>query len=128
MTDEMIKQKAESIFVQKDCDRMAANVRAAIITAASKMAIPASIVTEEAALEELIRVYGVQETTEVLDLIGMAPQFVKSAIGYSVDFNDLASASVNYDANKDEYDFFYREIEAKMQERQIGEEEKPMTM
>lgn len=119
MKIEEITSKAENLFVKKECNLKSPLVKAAIITAASKMANPSNIVTEETALEILSDAYNVWDDEKVALLIGMGPQFVESTIGYS-GFDDMASAIVNYRSNKQEYDVLYTAIEVQKKQKDLG--------
>lgn len=118
MANVNLRQNAEAIFVGKDCDTMQANVQAAIITAASEMAKFGNIVTKEQTLDEMVEAYNAKDNEEVLNMLGMAPQFVKPAIGFSVDFNDYTSGQVNYELNKVAYDIFYGKVLEAIKEKE----------
>lgn len=105
-----LKRNLNTLFNVKNVDLNQPNNLAAIITAASKMAIPSGIVTEDIAIEQLLDLYKKKEDQEVNAMIGMGPQFVKSNIGYSVEFNDPAAAMVAYQTNSEMYSQLYREI------------------
>lgn len=117
MSDEMVKLYTEKTFIKKECDRTANNVRAALITAASKMANASELVSEADALDVLISAFGVQDTPEVMELIGMGPQFVNPSIGYAVDFNDAGVVMAAYNAEKATYDQYYGVVAEKVAEK-----------
>ena len=86
------------------------NVRAAAITAASKMALAGDeILLREADVIDALK-NGLTE--EGMAKIGMGPQYVQNIIGYSVDFNDFGNASAAYNAQKEQYDNLYHNIMA----------------
>lgn len=109
MKNEIFKLKLKDTFVKQPCDTSALNVKAAIITSASKMSLCSGIATEEQTISELMELYGLTEE-HVGSLIGMNPNYVKSITGYSVDFMDYERATVNYNVNKSNYDELYTEI------------------
>ena len=116
INDMLLKLKTDKTFIKKTCDRTTNNVKAALVTVASKMAIPSEIVSEADALDVLMQVYGLVDNSEVRSLIGMEPQFVRETIGYSVDFNDASQAISAYEANRSTYDDYYRQVAQKSQE------------
>ena len=102
----LINGEIQMLFVDKEVDMTADNVNAAIVTAASKMAIPAGIIGENEVAETL----SADLSEEAKSMIGMGPQYVKQIIGYSVDFNDASAALKEYTTFKDEYDALYAYI------------------
>ena len=107
-----IMNMAYHLFLKKIVvNTKAPNVVAAIITAASKMAIAAGA-DEDATREFLIEAFGELVNEEARKFIdkGISPTFVQSIIGFSTDFNDSGLASVAYESQKDDYDSFYRTI------------------
>ena len=86
------------------------NTIAAIITVASKMAINSNISTPEETSLVLQNLYKVTHNEEVLNLLGMPENYVKSLIGYAVNYNDYASSINEYNAHKEQYDKFYKNI------------------
>lgn len=123
MTDELIKLDTEKTFIKTACDRTAPHVKGALITVASKMARESGIVTEDDTLDVLVRAYGLKDDDTALELIGMASQYVKQTIGYSVDFNDAEVSRVEYDDQKAVYDSYYTKIATKVQELKSSKEE-----
>lgn len=115
LNEVFLKQKLEEMFVHKDCNLKNVSSLAALITAASKMAMHSGIVNEFDTIDELIDLYNVEEETK--KLIGMSPQYVKSNIGYSVDFMDFNISKRVYDANKFSYDDLYKRVAKRMEER-----------
>lgn len=105
-----LKGQLRELFVKNGAELKANHELAALITAASKMARPSEIASEDDVLEVLADLYQVRGKKEVTNLVGMGPQFVKSAIGYSTDFNDLARSIMAYQAQKEEYDTLYQTI------------------
>ena len=103
----LINGLLQMIFVNKQV-RWDDNVKAAIITAASKMAIPGGIVEENTVVDVLSK----DMSDQAKSMIGMGPQYVKQIIGYSVDFNDASAALQEYTTIKDEYDALYLYIKA----------------
>lgn len=129
MANERLRSRAEVRFVRKDCDRNANNVKAAIVTAASKMANVSEIISSQDALEELILAFGIEDDQAVQDLIGMNPSFVKGAIGYSVDFQDWGAASAAYNGEKEAYDAFYTSLQQSLEKRRsLENQEKSKTI
>ncbi len=125
------RDKAEGLFVKKECDKTLPHVQAAIISAASNMAIAGKFardgiepVSPEMVMEELLRAYQAKGNEEVEDLIRMSPAYVKDAIGYSVDFTDLSRAIVAYEAEQAEYDSFYSTVRASYEANREKETEK----
>lgn len=102
-----IKKLVESQFIKKECELDNPTIVAAIITAAAKMARLSNIATETETLACLIELYGAEENQYAGE---MPPQFVKSNIGYSIDFNDIGPASVAYDADEENYNALYTAI------------------
>ena len=86
------------------------NTIAAIITSASKMAINSNIATSEETSLVLQDLYQVTNNDEVLNLLGMPENYVKSLIDYAVNYNDYSSSVNEYNAHKKEYDKFYKDI------------------
>lgn len=121
MTDFGLSQKVKHTFVKQPCDVYTLNVKAAIITAASEMAKYTDIATKEQTITELMNLYDLNEE-QVGSLIGMSPTYVKSLIGYSVDFMDYSRAKVNYDSNKSEYDDIYNEIVERSLNNNMGKQ------
>jgi len=127
------RNKAEGLFVKKECDKTLPHVQAAIISAASNMAMAGKFaqdgvesVSPEMVMEELLRAYAAKGNEAVEDLIGMSPAYVKSAIGYSVDFTDLSRARVAYEAQASEYDDLYSTVRASYEANKEKETEKHM--
>lgn len=118
MEEKILKEKLESIFVKQEADLTLPHNLGALITAASKMAIPSSIIDEYTTMDELISLYNASE--EAKSLIGMGPQYVKTNIGYSVDFQDYNAATTTYNASKGSYDELYQMILNRSEERQSG--------
>lgn len=110
MNDLRLKNGLNSMFNVKGSDINEPNVVAAVITAASKMARCTEIITEDMTVEQLLDLYQKVGDAQVMSLVGMGPQYVKNNIGYAVDFNDIASAQVAYQANKKSYDELYSKI------------------
>lgn len=107
--DNNLVEKAERLFIQKQCFPNAA-VQAAVITAASKMALASGIVGEEVVLEEMIEAYEAGDNEKIKAAIGMAPSFASELIGYDVPYDNPALAKPHYIERKDEYDFFYTTV------------------
>ncbi len=127
------RDKAEGLFVKKECDKTLPHVQAAIISAASNMAIAGKFaesgvepVTPEMVIEELLRAYQAKGVEAVESLLNMTPNYVKDAIGYSVDFTDLSRATVAYEAQAPEYDSFYGTVRASYEANKEKETEKHM--
>lgn len=99
----LINSRLQTLFVNKEVDMTADNVNAAIVTAASKMAIPSRIIGQD----EVATVLSEDLSDQAKSMIGMGPQYVKEIIGYSVDFNDAGAALMEYSTLKDEYDMLY---------------------
>ena len=99
-----------NLFVKKNVDLSLPSIVASILTAASEMAKVSSIVSEEEALEVLESLFNPTDSAQVNALIGMNPNYVKSNIGYSIDFKDYASAVTGYNAQKEKYDKLYNSI------------------
>ena len=116
MTNEMIKLATEKTFIKTDCDRTASHVKGALITVASKMALESGMVSENDTMDMLIQAYELKDDDASLELIGMAPQYVKQAIGYEVDFNDEKASRAEYVAEKEVYDAYYSKVATKVQE------------
>lgn len=118
MDKELLRLKAERTFIKKVCDRTDARVKAAVITASSKMSSYSGQVDEVTVIEELINAYKIEDDRETVELIGMEPEHVQNAIGYEVDFNDMAAASTAYALEKEDYDYLYEAIKVSALERQ----------
>lgn len=116
-----LKFLVEKQFIKKECDMSAENVIAALITASSKMARLSEIVSEEETIRTLLDAYEVGDNETVMNLIGMSPQYVKPAIGYSVNFNDYGSAMSAYQADKKGYDDVYKAVRTKALTENIEE-------
>lgn len=114
----LLKNKLNDCFVKKDLKDMDSRAIAALITAVSKMANISEIIGEIETMDELIDLYQVEKETE--QLIGMAPQYVQSSIGYSIDFNDYGASKKAYDGNKSIYDEIYIRIYNRSKERNAG--------
>lgn len=117
-----VKSKLRQMFVKNGAELKANHELAALITAASKMAKPSEIVTEDDALEALVDLYQVRGKKEVIGLVGMGPQFVKGAIGFSTDFNDLARSIIAYQAQKPQFDALYQSIKGMVPEKKNEKE------
>ena len=104
----VVNGKLSRLFVKKEVDMTADNVNAAIVTAASKMAIPSGIIGQE----EVATYLGEDLPDEAKSLIGMGPQHVEQIIGYSVDFNDGGAAYAEYNSSKEDYDALYSSIKS----------------
>ncbi len=118
MDKELLRLKAERTFIKKVCDRTDARVKAAVITASSKMSSYSGQVDEVTVIEELINAYKIEDDRETVELIGMEPEHVQNAIGYEVDFNDMAAVSTAYALEKEDYDYLYEAIKVSALERQ----------
>lgn len=94
LKDNQLKKNLETLFVdpRKIQGPLKQNELAAMITAATEMStVSHGISSPETTMTELLDLYGKKEDPEVTNLIGMNPTFVKSNIGYSIDFKDIAS-------------------------------------
>lgn len=107
MDDLRLRRDINSIFNVKAANINEPNVLAAIITAASKMAKCTNIVTEDMTVQQLLDLYKKSDDIQVASMIGMGPQYVKSNIGYAVDFSDVSAAQLAYQTNKENYDKLY---------------------
>ena len=105
-TKQRIEIELNDLFVKQKVDYNADNVKAAMITAAAQMALATDIVSPNEVIEKL----SVDLSDNAKSLIGLSPQFVKQILGYSVNFNDYASATVEYNNNKDKYDRLYNNV------------------
>ncbi len=106
--------KSKELFLKKEDANIAdSEVVASIITAAKEMSnyAPIPYTEEDTVTQELLEVYQRSDDEEVKELIGTSPQYVKNAIGFSIDFKDANQASLAYEAEKEKYDDFYRTIE-----------------
>lgn len=110
MNDLMLKKNLESTFNIKKANINEPIVLISMITAASKMANCSSVVTEQTTIEQLLDLYQKSDNNEITSLIGIGSQYVKNNIGYAVDFNDIESALIAYQANKQVYDKIYSDI------------------
>lgn len=99
-----------NLFVKKNVNLSSPNIVAAILTASSEMAKFSDIVSEEESLQILEPLFNPTGAEQVKALIGMNPNYVKSNIGYSVDFRDYASATAEYNSQKEKYDKLYNSI------------------
>lgn len=116
----LLKQKLNEIFVKKEINIENPNCMAALITAASKMATYSNRIDEFTTIDELVDLYMASEETK--QLIGMAPQYVKANIGYSIDFNDFNVAENAYRSEKNAYNELYYRIAKRNQERNCGKQ------
>lgn len=107
MDSNNIKEKTLELFVKKECDLTQPNVLGAIITTASKMAIPSGLVSESDAVEALSEAFGVTDDEKVQLFVGIGSQFVEGITGWSVDYNDAARAQVAYEAEKGPLNSYY---------------------
>lgn len=99
-----IKRLAEKIFIKKECDINQPHIIASMITAAAEMAKASDTVSREQVIDVLAEIYNAKDNQQ----IGNIPSsFVKSNIGYSVDFNDYNGVQVNYGVD---YERLYSEI------------------
>lgn len=126
LDDIKFKNLLESIFVEKaDVDLSQPNVIAAMITAASKMfsssdnTNSSEISMSDIIRTEVLKVYEKSDDEMINNLIGMGPQYVESAIGYSVDFMDWGSARLTYESDKEKYDELYKEIMRRYKSHEI---------
>lgn len=125
--DLQLLSKLHEVFLKNDASVADAQVLAALITAASKMAGYSEVqVTEEMTAQQLLDLYGRADDEKVTELIGMGPQYVAQNIGYSVDFNDFSVANANYKANKNNYDSVYRQVALRAD--QMESQRKPNTL
>lgn len=120
MTDETLKSMVERVFVSKPCDKESPIVIAAIITAAMEMSIFSSAVKEIDVLNELLEVYGISDSYEDLNLIGMDDDLIEQAIGYRVD----TANPQEYLSYKDMYNTMYLAIKV----RKIDKKENSKTI
>ena len=110
LNDLRLRRMVESNFNINNANINENIVLASVITAASKMARCNDIISEDVTVEQLLDLYQRTGDKELASLIGMGPQYVKSNIGYSVDFNDYANSMATYNANKENYDNMYSTI------------------
>lgn len=108
-----------STFVKQEVDKTKPSVIAAILTASSEMAKCSEVATEEGTLVVLGPLFNPEGNKDIQSLVGMSPNYVRSNIGYSVDFRDPGMATVNYQAQKEQYDQIYNEV-ARQMEQQKG--------
>jgi hypothetical protein len=114
LQDALLRNKVETTFLKKDVSVNEPHILAAMITAASEMSICSDgIATPEMTTEQLLDLYQKKDDENVSNLIGMSSGFVKNNIGYSVQFEDMIAAEVNYHAEKPTYDEIYRGIAAR---------------
>ncbi len=120
--DGLIKSMTKKLFLKKDGVNLEdAHILASMITAASKMAICADGGNEYETMDELLDLYGKTGDKNVSDLIGMGPQYVRSNIGFSVDFMDYSCATAAYLADKDQYDQYYGMVHMRSETRNKGQ-------
>ena len=105
---DLIEVELMSCFVKEKVDLSADNVQAAMVTAAIKMANSSNIISEHQTEEKLVTFL----SDDAKKMVGMGPQYVKSIIGYSVDFNDYTKAASAYISEKDKYDKLYKDIKS----------------
>lgn len=111
LQDLVLKEKVEKVFIQNQADINQPSVLAAMITAASQMAIQSNgLATPDMTTDELLNLYEKSDDQQVTDLIGMSSAFVKTNIGYSVEFEDASLATMAYNSIKSTYDEVYRSI------------------
>ena len=84
---------------KKPVDLNDPKVVAAIITAASSMALATDKYSKEVTAESLLEAFKALDNEEITNLIGMGPQYVKQSIGYSIDFNDYGAACAAYESD-----------------------------
>lgn len=99
-----------NIFVKQNVNLNLPIIVASILTASSKMAKYSDIVTDNETLEVLQPLFNPTDDEQVKKLIGLSPDYVKNNIGYSVNFNDYASALAEYQSHKEQYDKLYNSI------------------
>lgn len=111
---------AKRLFVHQEVDYTKPNVIAAIITAAMEMSKFTDFNLNDEICDILLEAFKVENVSEVESLIGMSPNFVKSVIGYSVDFTDFSRAQMVYETQKAQYDIFYSNIDYIKEKRSEG--------
>lgn len=108
-----INKLANELFVQKDVNSNDPQVIAALITAASEMSKYSEITSPEEVIEALSKIYDVIGFKEIEDMIGaLGPQFVKTIIGFPVNFVNFAQAQMAYIASNEKYNDLYQSIKA----------------
>lgn len=116
--DMQLKANVERMFIRKpDVDIYKPSVMAAVITAASAMSRESEVATPEMTTEELLDLYGVTGDGKVTSLLGMQSSYIQLNTGYSVIVEDMGSASINYQAQKESYDALYGQISERSKER-----------
>lgn len=107
-----LKNEVLNMFIKKDCDLKTENVMAAVITAASNMSLATDkmFMSKDAIEESLLSLFELKDNERAKMLLGMSPAYVKSNIGYSVDFYDFGIAKLEYDDKKEQYDSMYQHI------------------
>lgn len=107
MDSNNIKEKTLELFVKKECNLAQPHVLGAIITTASKMAIPSDLVSESETVAALSEAFGVTENEKVQAFVGMGSQYVESITGWSIDYNDRARAQIAYEAKQGLFNSYY---------------------
>lgn len=99
-----------NMFVKQGVSLALPRIVASILTASSEMAKYSGIVSEEESLQVLESLFNPTDDEQVKKLIGLSPDYVENNIGYHVNFMDYASATAEYNAQKEKYDKLYSSI------------------
>ena len=99
-----------NMFVKQDVSLSLPSIVASILTASSEMAKYSDIITEEELLQVLEPLFNPTDDEQVKKLIGLNPDYVENNIGYHVNFRDYASATAEYNSQKEKYDKLYNSI------------------
>lgn len=99
-----------NMFVKQGVSLALPRIVASILTASSEMAKYSGIVSEEESLQVLESLFNPTDDEQVKKLIGLSPDYVENNIGYHVNFRDYASATAEYNAQKEKYDKLYNSI------------------
>ncbi len=112
MNGEVLKRESIRVFVKdpESCDLTLPHVKAAIITAAARMAKYSEIVTESDVLDALVKSYKVEDDSKAGFFIGMGYPFAESLIGFKINYDDPEAALAGYQAEKTDFDSFYRQV------------------
>lgn len=108
----LLKRMATKLFVKKEGVNVSApNVIAAIVNAGRQMSLVSDITGKDVAYESLLEAYGAIDNDQVKELVElMNPSIVHSVTGYATDFMDYGRAAVSYQAQKEEYDNLYKQV------------------
>lgn len=112
----MNKTLLESLFIKNGADTTKPHIIGAIASACAGIATCCTELNKEDIKKAVLKLYNMEELDGLDDLTNMSPSYVKTNIGFSIDFKDYNASKLYYELNKEALDSLYNSIITQKQE------------